>query len=229
MTQYEDDLPVTVAFPPIKIEMCLGKVLGAKKMHQLRIAETEKFAHVTYFFNGGNEEPYFGEDHIIVPSKDVSSFDKAPEMSAHEITKKVLQNIERDTYDFILLNFANADIVGHTGNQSAAEKAVATVDSCLGEIIRAVISKGGHLLITADHGNVEEMLNIHTGEKDTEHSANPVPLWYVTPDNFSPSPKPKKQVEIAGLLSDVAPTILDIMKIEKPSEMTGESLLKFFK
>lgn len=229
MTQYEDNLPVAVAFPPIKIEMCLGKALGAKKMHQLRIAETEKFAHVTYFFNGGNEEPYFGEDHIIVPSKDVSSFDKKPEMSANELTEKVLQNIERDIYDFILLNFANADIVGHTGNQKAAQKAVATIDTCLEKIIKAVVSKGGQLLITADHGNVEEMLNIHTGEKDTEHSANPVPLWYVTPDNFSPTPRKEKTVEIAGLLSDVTPTILDIMQLEKPPEMTGESLLRFLK
>ncbi|MFZ2976151.1 MAG: 2,3-bisphosphoglycerate-independent phosphoglycerate mutase [Candidatus Moraniibacteriota bacterium] len=229
MTQYEDNLPVAVAFPPIKIDMCLGKVLGDKKMTQLRIAETEKFAHVTYFFNGGNEEPFFGEDHIIVPSKDVSSFDKAPEMSALEITEKVLQNIERDKYDFILLNFANADIVGHTGNEKAAEKALATIDKCMEKIIKAVISKGGQLLITADHGNVEEMFNIHTGEKDTEHSANPVPLWYVTPDNFRATPKEKNNPEISGILSDVAPTILDIMQIEKPAIMTGESLLEFLK
>ncbi|MFA6160384.1 MAG: 2,3-bisphosphoglycerate-independent phosphoglycerate mutase [Parcubacteria group bacterium] len=229
MTQYEESIPVAVAFPPIKIDMCLGKVLGEKKLSQLRIAETEKFAHVTYFFNGGNEEPFFKEDRIIVPSKDVSSFDKAPEMSAQEITEKVLQNIERDKYDFILLNFANADIVGHTGNEKAAEKAVAVIDNCLEKIIKAVISKGGQILITADHGNVEEMFDIHTGEKDTEHSANPVPLWYITPDNFRATPKEKTTSEISGILSDVAPTILDIMKIEKPAAMTGESLLEFLK
>ena len=229
MTQYEDDLPVAVAFPPIKIQMCLGKILGEKKMHQLRIAETEKFAHVTYFFNGGNEEPYPGEDRLIVPSKDVSSFDKMPEMSAREITEKVLQNIDRDKYDFILLNFANSDIVGHTGNIKAAIKAIETVDECLEKIIQKTLSVGGQLLITADHGNVEEMINIHTGEKDTEHSTNPVPLWYVTPDNFSKKLKKLNTIEISGILSDIAPTILDILDIEKPVEMTGESLLEFLK
>ncbi|HRY82430.1 MAG TPA: 2,3-bisphosphoglycerate-independent phosphoglycerate mutase [Candidatus Moranbacteria bacterium] len=229
MTQYEESLPVEVAFPPIKIDVCIGKVLSENKLNQLRIAETEKFAHVSYFFNGGNEDPFAGEDRIIVPSKDVSSFDKAPQMSALEITEKVLENVERDKYDFILINFANADIVGHTGNEKAAEKAVATIDKCLEKIIQAVLSKGGQLLITADHGNVEEMFDIHTGEKDTEHSANPVPLWYITPENFSKTPKKARKVEISGLLSDVAPTILDIMDIKKPAEMTGESLLSLLK
>lgn len=229
MTQYEENLPVEVAFLPIEITMCLGKILSENKLSQLRIAETEKFAHVTYFFNGGDENPFLGEDHIIIPSKDVSSFDKVPEMSASEITEKVLQNIERDKYDFILLNFANADIVGHTGNKEAAKKALSTIDDCMEKIIKAIISSGGCLLITADHGNVEEMLDLHTGEKDTEHSANPVPLWYVTPDNFRASPKEETQPEISGILSDVAPTILDIMGIEKPEDMTGESLLGFLK
>ncbi len=229
MTQYEENLPVEVAFSPIEITMCLGKILSENKFSQLRIAETEKFAHVTYFFNGGNEDPFPGEDRMIVPSKDISSFDKLPEMSAKEITQKVLQNIERDKYDFILLNFANADIVGHTGNKEAAKKALATIDDCMEKIIKAIISANGCLLITADHGNVEEMLDIHTGEKDTEHSANPVPLWYVTPDNFRASPQKEVQPEISGILSDVAPTILDIMNIEKPKDMTGESLLEFLK
>ncbi len=229
MTQYEDDLPVSVAFPPIKVDMCLGKVLGEKKFNQLRIAETEKFAHVTYFFNGGNEEPFLGEDRIIVPSKSVSSFDQAPKMSADEVTQKVLENIERDKYDFILLNFANPDMVGHTGNIEAATKAIQKVDECLEKIIQKVIATGGQLLITADHGNVEEMLDIHTGEKDTEHSVNPVPLWYVTPDNHYPTPREKNTPKISGILSDISPTILEIMKIEKPPAMTGESLLEFLK
>ena len=229
MTQYEETLPVEVAFPPIKIEVCLGKIISKNKLNQLRIAETEKFAHVTYFFNGGNEEPYPGEDHVIIPSKDVSSFDKLPEMSANEITEKVIRNIERDKYDFILLNFANADIVGHTGDIKAGIKAVETIDKCLEKIIQAVLLKNGHLLITADHGNAEEMLNTHTGVNDTEHSANPVPLWYITPDNFSETPKEKEEAKVTGLLSDIAPTILDIMHLEKPSEMTGESLLGFLK
>ena len=229
LSSYGEDFHLPCAYPPEAIHNGFGEYISNFGLKQLRIAETEKYAHVTYFFNGGNEEPFLKEDHIIIPSKDVSSFDKAPEMSASEITEKVLQNIERDKYDFILLNFANADIVGHTGNEKAAEKAVATIDKCLEKIIKAVISKGGQILITADHGNVEEMFDIHTGEKDTEHSANPVPLWYITPDNFRDAPKEKVTSEISGILSDVAPTILDIMKIEKPSAMTGESLLEFLK
>ena len=150
-------------------------------------------------------------------------------MSANEITEKVLQNIERDKYDFILLNFANADIVGHTGNLKAGIKAVEVIDKCLEKIIQAVLLKKGNILITADHGNVEEMMNIHSGVKDTEHSANPVPLWYISPDNFSKEPKEKGEIKIAGLLSDIAPTILDIMHLKKPPEMTGESLLGFLK
>lgn len=225
MTQYEEDLPVEVAFPPVKITSCLGKVLSENKMQQFRIAETEKFAHVTYFFNGGMEDSFAGEDRVIVPSKDVSSFDKAPEMSAHEITKKVLDNIEKDTYDFILINFANADIVGHTGNEKAAIEAVETIDACLKQIITSVLEKNGCLMITADHGNVEEMVNIHTGEKDTEHSSNPVPFWYITPTNHFETAQENREIQSAGLLSDIAPTILDILKIQKPADMTGESLL----
>jgi 2,3-bisphosphoglycerate-independent phosphoglycerate mutase len=230
MTQYEEKLPVEIAFPPVKINECLGKTLSEKKLAQLRIAETEKFAHVTYFFNGGNEETFPREDRIIVPSKDVSRFDQAPEMSAHEITQKVLENIERDAYAFILINFANADIVGHTGNEKASIKAVETIDECLAKIIRAVLMKKGCLLITADHGNAEEMIDPHTGEEDTEHSSNPVPLWYITPDNHAEKPRESAEIiKVAGLLSDVAPTILDIMGVEKPKEMTGESLLEILK
>ena len=229
MTQYEDNLPVDVAFGPIKITNSLGETLSRKKCTQLRISETEKFAHVTYFFNGGSEEPFPKEDRIIVPSKAVSSFDEAPEMSAHEITEKLVEVINQDKYDFILVNFANADIVGHTGNEKAAIEAVETVDSCLGELIKAVLEQKGCLLITADHGNAEEMKNSHTGEVDTEHSSNPVPLWYITPDNHSDIPKEVAEIKVAGLLSDIAPTILDIMHIEKPAEMTGESLLSILK
>jgi 2,3-bisphosphoglycerate-independent phosphoglycerate mutase len=228
MTQYEDNLPAEIAFPPIKITMCLGKVLSEHGLKQLRLAETEKFAHVTYFFNGGNEEPFPGEDRIIVPSKDTSDFSKVPEMSAHEITQKTLENLEKETYDFMLINFANADIVGHTGKVEAAVKAVETIDGCLEEIIKKVLSQGGCLLVTADHGNVEEMVNNHTGERDTEHSANPVPLWFITPENHRPEPGPERPQNVAGLLSDIAPTVLDILQIEKPKDMTGESLLEMF-
>ncbi len=229
MTQYEKSLPVEIVFPPIQIKESLGKILSELNLNQLRIAETEKFAHVTYFFNGGKEEPFRNEDRIIVPSKDVSSFDEAPEMSAREITQKVIENIEREKYDFILVNFANTDIVGHTGVEKAAIKAAETVDKCLEKIIKAVLIKNGRLLITADHGNAEEMTNVHTGEKNTEHSTNPVPLWYISANNHSEKPRPETPVIVSGLLSDVAPTILDILGIEKPRDMTGQSLLSMLK
>lgn len=230
MTQYEESLPVEIAFPPIEVKECLGKVLSEKKMHQLRIAETEKFAHVTYFFNGGAEEPFPGEDRVIIPSKDVSHFDEIPEMSAKEITEKALENIEKDIYDFILINFANTDIVGHTGNEKATIEAVEIVDRCLAQIIPAVLLKNGCLIITADHGNAEEMLDVRTGERNTEHSSSPVPLWYITPTNHSEKPQKENSLsEVSGILSDVTPTILDIMGLEKSPEMTGESLLPMLK
>ncbi|MFA7319133.1 MAG: 2,3-bisphosphoglycerate-independent phosphoglycerate mutase [Parcubacteria group bacterium] len=229
MTQYEENLPVHVAFPPIKVMMCLGKVLSENNLKQLRIAETEKFAHVTYFFNGGNEESFAGEDRVIIPSKDVANYNLFPRMSAPEITEQVLNFVEMEKYDFILINFANADMVGHTGVEEATIEATEAIDGCLAKIIAAITSKGGQLLITADHGNAEEMVNLHTGEKDTEHSANPVPLWYVTAENRRAEPLEDAPVEVAGLLSDVAPTVLDIMHLEKPDEITGESLLDVLK
>ncbi len=230
MTQYEDSLPVQVAFAPIKVNMCLGKVLSENNLKQLRIAETEKFAHVTYFFNGGNEESFAGEDRVIIPSKDVSNYNLFPQMSAAEITEKVLGFVEEEKYDFILINFANADMVGHTGIEEATIEAVEFIDSCLTKVITAVIKKNGQLLITADHGNAEEMIDFHTGENDTEHSANPVPLWYVTAKNHRAKPRDiDTPVEVAGLLGDVAPTILDIMGLPKPDEITGESLLNVLK
>jgi len=230
MTQYEEGIPAEVAFGPVEIKNCLGEILSQKNMKQLRIAETEKFAHVTYFFNGGNEEPFPGEDRVIIPSKDVSSFDTEPEMSAFEITDKVCELVDQDKYDFILINYANADIVGHTGNEKACIKAVETVDECLEKLIKTVLSKRGCLLITADHGNVEEVINVRTGEIDTEHSINPVPLWYITSENHhEKSGKRPSQVKAVGLLSDIAPTILSIMDIKKPQEMTGENLLEVLK
>ena len=228
MVQYENDLPVEIAFPVVEVSTCLGKILSKNKLTQLRIAETEKFAHVTYFFNGGEEEAFSGEDRVIIPSKDVPRFDDAPEMSAHELTEKVVDFVQREKYDFILLNYANADIVGHTGNEKAATIAVETIDNCLSQLISAVLLKNGCLLITADHGNVEEMINPKTGENDTEHSTNPVPLWLVTSENHLADPqKSPYTFEVGGLLSDIAPTILSLFKIEKPKEMTGESLLPF--
>jgi 2,3-bisphosphoglycerate-independent phosphoglycerate mutase len=230
MVQYEDDLPAKVAFQPITIKNPLGEIISSYGLKQLRIAETEKFAHVTYFFNGGNEEPFPGEDRVIIPSKPVPSFDKAPEMSAKEITDKVCIAVNEEKYSFILVNYANADIVGHTGNEKACIEAVEAIDECLGRLIKSVILKNGHILITADHGNVEEVVNTKTGEIDTEHSINPVPLWYVTAENHHSTATPDDIApRVAGLLSDIAPTILDILQIEKPKEMTGESLLEFLK
>lgn len=229
MIQYEDDLPVDVAFKPIEIKNCLGEILSQKNISQLRIAETEKFAHVTYFFNGGNEEPFPKEDRIIIPSKSVSIFSEAPEMSASEITDKVCEVVELNKYDFILINYANADIVGHTGDEKATISAVETVDACLTRLIPLIISRGGCLLVTADHGNAEELINLRNGETDTEHSANPVPLWFITADNHCDEAGKCYTMKVAGLLSDVAPTVLDLMGIEKPKDMSGESLLPIFK
>jgi 2,3-bisphosphoglycerate-independent phosphoglycerate mutase len=225
MIQYEDDLPVDVAFGPIEIKNCLGEILSQKRIAQLRIAETEKFAHVTYFFNGGNEEPFPKEDRIIIPSKSVSIFSEAPEMSAHEITEKVCEMIELNKYDFILMNYANADIVGHTGDEKATISAVETIDNCLGKLIPSVISRGGCLLITADHGNAEELINLRNGETNTEHSANPVPFWFVTADNHCTNEGDCHTMNVTGLLSDIAPTVLDLLEIDKPADMSGESLL----
>ncbi len=231
MVKYENSLPVEVAFPPTKTIHCLGNLISKRGLHQLRIAETEKFAHVTYFFNVGNEESYPKEDRIIVNSVSVDTFDKAPEMSAQEVTDKALAAIDKNRYSFILINYANPDIVAHTGNEKATILAVEKVDNCLSQIIPRVLEKGGTLIITADHGNAEELINVRTGQIDTEHSSNPVPLWYITPENHREKPLPKKDAEIKveGFLSDIAPTILDLMKIEKPQEMTGESLLPTLK
>lgn len=230
MVEYEEDLPVHVAFEPNVITDCLGKALSQHKINQMRIAETEKFAHVTYFFNGGQEEAFPREDRVIVPSlTNVKSYDKAPQMSAEEITKKAISALEKNKYDFILMNYANPDIVGHTGDEKATIKAVEITDACLSKLIPEVIKRNGCLLITSDHGNAEEVRSAHTGEMDTEHSVNPVPLWFIAPDNHSEKPNKKERVESDGLLSDIAPTVLDILGIKKPDEMTGESLLGMMK
>lgn len=229
MTQYEENLPVLVAYPPIAAENTLGKTISDHDLPQMRIAETEKFAHVTYFFNGGAEKALPGEDRIIVPSPATDSFDKIPEMSANEITEKVIAAVEKETYAFILVNYANADIVGHTGNLEASKKAVEAIDRNLQKLIPVVLSKNGCLLITSDHGNAEELKNPQTGETDTEHSVNPVPLWFITGDNHSKTPKKEINLPVAGLLSDIAPTVLELLNLPKPEEMTGESLLDVLK
>jgi 2,3-bisphosphoglycerate-independent phosphoglycerate mutase len=232
MTEYEKDLPVAVAYPPEEIRNGLGEVLSKKKINQMRIAETEKYAHVTYFFNGGKEEPWPGEDRLLVPSPTVSTFDQTPEMSAPQITEKVIGAIESGKYGFILINFANPDMVGHTGNEAASIEAVQAVDKSLSLIIPATLAAGGCLLVTSDHGNVEEVKNLQTGQRDTEHSSNPVPFWFITSDNHREKKAEeivRQQNEVGGLLSDVAPTVLELMSIPKPEVMNGESLLPILK
>lgn len=229
MTEYERDLPVTgTMFPPEKVSNCLGEILSNAGKKQLRMAETEKYAHVTYFFNGGKERAFPDEDRVLIPSPIVSKFDEVPEMSSGEITETLIHTIGEGKYDFILVNYASPDMVAHTGNEPATIEAVESIDRCLALLIPAILKAGGALMITADHGNAEELKNASTGETDTEHSINPVPLWYITPDNHrekDATSMMREQNEVRGLLSDVAPTILDIMGIEKPAEMNGSSLL----
>lgn len=227
MTEFEKGLPVHIAFPPEDVHDSLGEVLSKAGLRQLRIAETEKYAHVTYFFNGGNEEAFPNEDRILIPSPAVSHFDEQPEMSAPEVTDTVIKKIRENLYDFILMNYANPDMVAHTGNEAASIKAVEATDKSLSQLIPSVLQVGGALMITADHGNAEEVTNLQTGEQDTEHSTNPIPLWYVTPSNHHEKTSAemiREQNEVHGLLSDVAPTILDIFGIPKPETMNGTTL-----
>ncbi len=229
MTEYERDLPVSgILFPPETVSNCLGEILSNAGKKQLRIAETEKYAHVTYFFNGGKERAFPDEDRLLIPSPIVSRFDEVPEMSSGEITDTLVHTIEGGKYDFILTNYANPDMVAHTGNETATIEAAESIDRCLALLVPAILRAGGALMITADHGNAEELKNSATGEADTEHSLNPVPLWYITPDNHREKDADlmmREQNEVRGLLSDVAPTILEIMQIPQPADMNGSSLL----
>jgi len=229
MTEYENNLPVQVAFPPLMVGNPLAKILSDNRIPQLHIAETEKYAHVTYFFNGGREEPWSGEDYDLVPSPRVDSYAEKPEMAAEEITKKVLEALAGQKYKFILVNFANADMVGHTGNLTATIQAVHALDSCVGKIMELSLHQGGVVLITADHGNAEEMIKLKTGEIDKEHSTNPVPLMLIG-EQWRGQSTVSSISELylstpVGVLADVAPTILKLFEIEKPEQMTGQSLL----
>lgn len=231
-TEYEKGLPIEVAFSQEKISNTLGEVLANAGLKQLRIAETEKYAHVTYFFNGGREIKSVGEEHLLVPSPAVSSYDQKPEMSAPEVAKKVVEAVNKDQYDFILVNFANADMVGHTGDFKATVKAVETVDSCLDKIISSVLARDGLILVTADHGNAEQMFNMQTGQIDKEHTTNPVPFILVGKSYAgrnigwpSVAGGDLSVIQPHGILSDVAPTIIKLFNLKKPKEMTGISLL----
>ena len=217
MTSYDETMPnVHIAFKKEELKNTFGEYISNKGLTQLRIAETEKYAHVTFFFNGGEEKQYKGEDRILVPSPKVETYDLKPEMSAYEVTDKVVEAINSEKYDCIILNYANPDMVGHTGNLEAAIKAIETIDECVGRVVEAVQKQEGVLLITADHGNAEQMIDYKTGEPHTAHTTNPVPLILVGMEEA----KLKE-----GKLADLAPTMLDIMHLEKPEEMTGESLL----
>ncbi len=218
-TSYDETMPnVNIAFKKQAIKNTFGEYISKKGYTQLRIAETEKYAHVTFFFNGGEEKQYEGEERILVPSPKVETYDQKPEMSAYEVTDKVLEVIKNEKCDSIILNYANTDMVGHTGSLEAAIKAVEAVDECVGKVIEAVEEKHGNILITADHGNAEQMVDYSTGEPHTAHTTNPVPLILVTDDK-------KLKLKLGGKLADLAPTMLDLMKLEKPEEMTGNSLL----
>ncbi len=231
-TQYQENLMADVVFSPQKITSRVGEEIEKSGLSQIRIAETEKFAHVTVFYDGGIIVDYKNQEKIHIPSKKVDSYAKLPEMSAKEITNKILEILNRpEIPDFILVNYANPDMVGHTGDLEAGVKAVEFIDQCLEEVIKKVLFLDGCLIVTADHGNVEEMINLSTGEKDTEHSVNPVPCWFINNNNVKKRNVEKNkenEFKISGFLSDLAPTVLDLLDIKIPEKMTGESLLPVF-
>lgn len=218
MTEYDATIEAPVAFPPERLKNTLGEVLAKNNLKQLRIAETEKYAHVTFFFNGGEEEPNPGEERILIPSSKVATYDLKPEMSAYEVTETVIEEINKDKYHVIIINYANPDMVGHTGNFQAAVKAVEVVDECIKKVADAVLKKQGAIIITSDHGNAEEMLEAEKGTPHTAHTSSPVPLVIL-------GLKEKKTLKTGGSLKDIAPTMLELLEIQKPEEMTGESLL----
>jgi len=219
MTQYDESFSLPIAFEPVHLEMILGEVVSRAGCRQLRIAETEKYAHVTYFFNGGEEKPFAGEDRCLIPSpREVATYDQKPEMSAPQVTTEVLKRLQSGKYDLIILNFANMDMVGHTGVIEAAVRACETLDNAIGRIVKQVRSMCGTLLLTADHGNAEQMLDPNN-RPHTAHTTNAVPFILVDDD--------RKEARLReGSLGDIAPTILEIMGLEQPMEMTGRSLLK---
>jgi 2,3-bisphosphoglycerate-independent phosphoglycerate mutase len=217
LTTYDETFDLPVAFPPVRLKNILGEVVSGRGVRQLRIAETEKYAHVTFFFNGGEEPPFALEDRVLIPSpRDVATYDKKPEMSAREITEALVKHIRSGQYGFILANYANPDMVGHTGILEAAIKAVEVLDECLAKVLRAAQEAGFAVIITADHGNLEIMQDDRTGQPHTAHTTDPVPFILIGT---------KAALRDGGLLGDVAPTVLNLMSIEQPAEMTGKSLI----
>jgi 2,3-bisphosphoglycerate-independent phosphoglycerate mutase len=218
-TEYYEGVKATVAFAPDVIEDTLGEVIAANGLKQARIAETEKYAHVTFFFSGGREALFDGEERVLIPSPDVATYDLQPEMSADDVTNAVINSIQTQSHQLIVVNFANGDMVGHTGNFDAAVKAVETLDACVARLESAVLAAGGQALITADHGNCEQMHDHHAAQPHTQHTTEPVPLFYI-------GSHPRRFREAPGVLADIAPTVLDIMGLPKPPAMTGTSLLQ---
>ncbi|TSC95730.1 MAG: 2,3-bisphosphoglycerate-independent phosphoglycerate mutase [Parcubacteria group bacterium Athens1014_10] len=224
---YEEGLPAKTAFYFKEGLTTLSEIISQNGLKQLHIAETEKYAHVTYFFNNGKEKPHPNEKWLMIPSPRVPAYDQKPEMSARQIANKIIEEIEKDEYDFILANFANLDMIGHTGNLQAAIKAAEAIDECVEIIVKTILNKKGVAILTADHGNAEETMNLFTGEIDKEHSVNPVPFILI-----GKKWKKAKEEDVnlaaltpSGVLADIAPTILKIMSLEKPKEMTGISLI----
>ncbi|MBI3595133.1 MAG: 2,3-bisphosphoglycerate-independent phosphoglycerate mutase [Nitrospirae bacterium] len=219
MTQYDENHILPAAFPPTSLNALLGEIISHLGLKQLRIAETEKYAHVTYFFNGGKETVYPGEERILIPSpREVATYDLKPQMSAQEVTDKLIKEIQAEKFQFIVLNLANPDMVGHTGIFPAALIAAETIDHCLEQIVGAIQQHHGTVMITADHGNLEQMKDYQTGEPHTAHTTFPVPFILISETPY--------HLKERGVLADIAPTILEVMDIQKPAEMTGESLIK---
>ncbi len=219
LTQYAADLPAAVAFPPQDLRNTLGEVVSRAGIAQLRIAETEKYAHVTFFFNGGVEAPFPGEERVLIPSPPVATYDLAPEMSAPQVCDRVCAELAAGKYGLYVVNFANLDMVGHTGNLPAAMRAVTVVDDCVGRVAAAVLAQGGAMLVVADHGNVEQMVDYGSGEPFTAHTGNQVQGMLI-------DPRRRQAVLRPGILADVAPTVLELLGLPQPAEMTGRSLLQ---
>jgi 2,3-bisphosphoglycerate-independent phosphoglycerate mutase len=218
LSQYDVRFAVPTAFAPQSLDNLLGEMISREGLHQLRIAETEKYAHVTFFFNGGVETPFPNEDRILIPSPKVATYDLQPEMSAPLLTTRLIEAIKSGQYDLIICNFANPDMVGHSGNLPATVKAIETIDACLGQITQALLEVGGEAIITADHGNAEMMFDPATHQPHTAHTSNLVPFIYIG--------RAAEIININGKLSDISPTLLTLMNLPQPSEMTGENLLK---
>lgn len=228
MISYDDSFQTDVIFPPEKIAVCLSKVLADKGKTQWRIAETEKYAHITYFFNGQREEPFENEYRVLVPSQSGFKYDEKPEMQAYEITQRLVEAIEEKTFDFILTNYANADIIAHTGNFNATVKAVKIIDEQIGKVVKAALDSDAIMIITSDHGNAERLINPSTGEPETKHDISPVPFYLIASEykrKRTPLEIRNSEGKSIGVLADVAPTILQLIGVAKPPEMTAQSLI----